>query len=165
MITETAITLIMNQLEFHLIHNQEENITNDHMLLNWKGTWNLFLSVYAINGGTSWPSSNKCNGTSIVLLKKMSKKNVVAADVQHKYYIGCELPNITTHWIFDLNPVTYEPKKKSDCNCTSTIDPPPKRIVFGVKSTGKALLQSKSGPIQRETEVDIPAWRTKFQPK
>ena len=68
MIAETAIPLIIYQLEFHLVRNQQD-IINNQIPLNSKGTRNPFLFVYAINGGTSWPSSNKYKGNFIELHK------------------------------------------------------------------------------------------------
>ena len=72
----------------------------------------------------------------------------------------------TTHRIFGLNLIAWiEEFFFPECNHTSPFDPAPNRNLLGVKSTGKALLQSKSSSIQRKSQVDHIAWRTKFQSK
>ena len=40
------IVVILNQMEFHLVHNRKENCRHDHISFNVKGNGNIVFSVW-----------------------------------------------------------------------------------------------------------------------
>ena len=47
MILVTVFLLIMNQMEIHLVQNQQGNCHHDHIPFNLKGSGNIVFSVWA----------------------------------------------------------------------------------------------------------------------